>query len=102
MAKDNEELLKELRDRHKRAIDAEHDNRTEARDDLQFIIGGDNQWPDQAARTRRVEGRPCLTINKLPTFIHQVTNDQLQNKPQSRSILSMTMPTLKRPKSFRV
>ena len=80
MSKENDDLLKEMRERHKRAIDAEHDNRTEALDDLKFLQGGDNQWPEQAARQRKVEGRPCLSINKLPTFIHQVTNDQLQNK----------------------
>jgi hypothetical protein len=31
-------------------------------------------------RARQLEGRPCLTFNRLPTYLHQVTNDQRQNK----------------------
>jgi len=31
--------------------------------------------------TRELEGRPCLTINRLPAFIRQVVNDARQNKP---------------------
>jgi len=30
---------------------------------------------------RQAEGRPCLTINRLPAFIRQVVNDARQNKP---------------------
>jgi hypothetical protein len=48
-------------------------------DDLRFLSG--DQWPDQVKRLRDVEHRPCLTINKLPTFLHQVTNDQRMNVP---------------------
>src|SRR5262245_40761574 len=32
-------------------------------------------------RAREIEARPCLTSNKLPAFLHQITNDQRQNKP---------------------
>jgi hypothetical protein len=28
-----------------------------------------------------MEKRPCLTINKMKTFVHQITNDQRQNRP---------------------
>ena len=34
--------------------------------------------PRCSARSRV---RPCLTINPLPTYLHQITNDQRQNKP---------------------
>jgi hypothetical protein len=54
-------------------------NRDEKLDDLRFLSG--EQWPDQVKRLRDVENRPCLTINKLPTFLHQVTNDQRMNVP---------------------
>jgi len=40
-----------------------------------------NQWPDDVRRTRMAEGRPCLTVNRLPSFIRQVVNDGRQNKP---------------------
>jgi len=32
-------------------------------------------------RQREIDGRPCLTINKLPAYIRQVVNDSRQNKP---------------------
>lgn len=54
-------------------------NRDARLDDLRFLSG--DQWPDQVKRQRDVERRPCLTINKLPTFLHQVTNDQRMNVP---------------------
>src|SRR5262245_30862475 len=54
-------------------------NRGEELDDLNFLAG--EQWDPEMRRTRELDGRPCLTINKLPTFLHQVTNDQRQNVP---------------------
>lgn len=54
-------------------------NRTEELDDLRFLAG--EHWPAQIKRERELDGRPCLTVNKLPTFLHQVTNDQRQNVP---------------------
>jgi hypothetical protein len=32
-------------------------------------------------KQRELDGRPCLTVNKLPAFIRQVVNDARQNKP---------------------
>lgn len=60
-------------------IAAEGGNREEALDDLRFLSG--EQWPAEVQRDRDVTKRPCLTINKLPTFLHQVTNDQRMNVP---------------------
>lgn len=54
------------------------DNDKQAVVDLQFL-GGDH-WPDKQKRQREIDGRPCITVNKLPTFINQVTNDQRQNR----------------------
>lgn len=55
-------------------------NRADALDDLWFVQGS-GQWPEQIKAMRQLEGRPCLTINTLPTMLHQVTNDLRQNKP---------------------
>lgn len=74
----DEALLKEVRERLQMCITAEQQNRTEALDDLRF--GAGQQWPEAMRRMREIEARPCLTINKLPAFIHQVTNDQRQNR----------------------
>jgi DNA-binding ferritin-like protein len=58
------------------------DNRTAALDDLRFArLGGEYQWPAKVRKQREAEGRPCLTINKMPAFIRQVVNDSRQNKP---------------------
>lgn len=75
----DETLLKHMRDFVDTAIKAESHNREPAAADLEFLVG--DQWPDEIRRQRQLEGRPCLTFNKLPTFLHQVTNDQRQNTP---------------------
>jgi hypothetical protein len=41
----------------------------------------DDQWPDAVRQQREDEGRPVLTFNKLPQFVHQVANDIRQNPP---------------------
>lgn len=55
-------------------------NRTAAISDIEFARLG-VQWPDKIKQQRQQEGRPCLTINKMPAFIRQVVNDARQNKP---------------------
>lgn len=77
-ADDPDELLDEAKEFLKHCVDADT-NREDALEDLKFLSG--DQWPDKAQRDRELDGRPCLTINKLPTFVHQVTNDQRQNVP---------------------
>lgn len=62
-----------------RAESRESANRQEALDDLKFKKG--DQWPEWAKATRTIDKRPCLTINKMKTFVHQITNDQRQNRP---------------------
>ena len=74
-----DDLLKEVRDRLAQCVKHEADNRREASEDFRFIAG--EQWPDDMRRMRQVESRPCLTINKLPAFVHQVINDQRMNRP---------------------
>lgn len=78
LAKDKEGILAELVRRVRWAVEFDAETRSEALDDLRFKAG--QQWPDQWRRTREMEARPCLTINKLPAFVHQITNEQRQNK----------------------
>ena len=77
-AQSDDDILEEARDRYKLCESAESENKALAVDDLRFLAG--DQWPETAKRQRAIEQRPCMTINTLPTFLHQVTNDQLQNK----------------------
>jgi hypothetical protein len=75
----DDEILDEARKRYELCVVAESDNRQKALTDLRFLSG--DQWDEKDKTRRTIEGRPCLTINKLPTFLHQVTNAQRQNKP---------------------
>jgi hypothetical protein len=61
---------------------AEHDdhNRKAFEDDIDFSLL-ENQWPDQVRRDRELEGRPCLTVNKLAAMGRQIVNDARRNKP---------------------
>jgi hypothetical protein len=61
---------------------AEHDehNRKAFEDDIDFALL-ENQWPERVRRDRELEGRPCLTVNKLVSMGRQVVNDARRNKP---------------------
>lgn len=75
---ENEFLVQAVK-RFNRAATSEGMNRKNAVDDLRFKRG--DQWPDDIRSSRTLEKRPCLTINKVKTFVHQITNDQRQNRP---------------------
>lgn len=66
--------------RWKLAENAEHDVRIDSLEDLRFRAG--EQWDNMIQINRRTERRPCLTVNRLPQFIRQVTNDARMNRPQ--------------------
>lgn len=74
------EIHKQALKDFKLCVDAEADNRNEALDDLKFARLGE-QWPDDVIQKRKLEGRPCMTYNRMPTFIRKVVNDGRQNKP---------------------
>jgi hypothetical protein len=76
---DDDDFLLTARKRFFRAMESESMNRKDAIDDLEFKNG--NQWPAQIRTQRTLEKRPCLTINKMKTFVHQVTNNLRQNRP---------------------
>jgi len=90
---DTKDLLSVMRKRLTMAINAFSDSREDELDDLKFSAGSpDNQWqwPADVLGTRgsvngqTINARPCLTINKLPQHILQVTNDQRQNRPAGK------------------
>lgn len=93
IAKNKEaDFLGTARTRFKQAIDATSLSRQSELDDLRFAAGSpDNglQWPDNIRLSRQNDAngaRPCLTINKMPQHIRQVTNDQRQNRPAIKVI----------------
>lgn len=75
-----QKLLEEALEAFQQCSDAESDNREAALDDLEFARLG-KQWPEAVERERQREGRPCLTFNRLPSFIRQVVNDSRLNRP---------------------
>jgi hypothetical protein len=76
----DQELLARARKRFMWCVSAESDNRKQALDDLKYK-SGEGQWPADVVADRNFDMRPCLTINKLPTFVNQVVNDQRMNRP---------------------
>jgi hypothetical protein len=76
-----DDLLAEAKDAFTQCDTMESENRFDAIDDIRFARLGD-QWPDEVRRRRETDGRPCQTINVLPTYIRQVVNDGRQNRPQ--------------------
>jgi hypothetical protein len=94
-ASGKKDMLATMRDRMTLAIAAYSDSRQDELDDLKFMAGNpDNQyqWPTDVLSTRgavqgqTINARPCLTINKLPQHVRQVTNEQRQNRPQGKVI----------------
>jgi hypothetical protein len=75
-----DDLLKDAKEAFKLASDAEQEQRQISLDDLRFAKLGE-QWPEKVKTQRELEGRPCLTLNRMPSFIKQVTNDARQNRP---------------------
>lgn len=93
--KEQQETLSTARSRLDMAIGALSESREDELDDLRFYAGSpDNQfqWPADVLQTRgavqgqTINARPCLTINKLPQHVRQVTNDQRQNRPSGKVI----------------
>jgi hypothetical protein len=92
---DDHDKMATMRSRLTMAQAAYSDSREDELDDLRFMAGSpDNQWqwPADVLSTRgsvqgqAINARPCLTINKLPQHVRQVTNEQRQNRPNGKVI----------------
>ena len=91
----SDDILATARQRLTTAISAYSDTRESELDDLKFYAGSpDNkwQWPQDVLNTRgsvqgqTINARPCLTVNKLPQHVKQVTNDIRMNRPMGKVI----------------
>ena len=89
VAKDDS-VLSVMRSHATMAISALSGTRDSELRRLGFYAGSpDNQWqwPNDVLQTRGssqgpvVSARPCLTINKLPQHVKQITNEQRMNRP---------------------
>lgn len=93
--KDNKtsEILSTARSRLAMAMDAHGESRGNQLEDLKFAAGSpDNNWQwssdvlNDRGPKKDQSARPCLTINKLPQHVKQITNEQRQNRPSGKVI----------------
>lgn len=74
-----QQFLALARKRWRQSADCEAELRKDMLDDLRFYNA--DQWPDNIKLDRVLDGRPCLTINRLPQFVRQVMNQARQQRP---------------------
>ena len=72
-------FLQAAQSRFKTVVDAESHLRQNMLEDLEFRAS--EQWPDNIKSMREQDNRPCLTINRIPQVIPQVTNNQRASRP---------------------
>lgn len=79
LAVKDDDIIAEAIEFRRLCVQYNYDNIRMAKDDLEFLSG--NQLSRDEVLGRQNTGRPVIQINKLPTFLHQVTNDNLENTP---------------------
>ncbi len=78
--KSDADIIKEALEFFGRSAKDEAGNRDNYEKDVRFGRLGE-QWPENVKQDRQNENRPCLTVNRCPSFVRQVVNDARQNKP---------------------
>lgn len=84
---DKPDIIAEAKKRFEYALSQSSENREKAKEDIRFAASSPDdpwQWDQRDAKTRELQMRPMLTINKMPQHIRQVTNDIRQNRPSVR------------------
>lgn len=76
----DKDIIEDAQEAYKAAVDADADIHRDWVEDMRFARLGEH-WPAEVKRQRELEGRPCLTFNRFPAFMRQVTNDARQNRP---------------------
>jgi Phage P22-like portal protein len=79
LATTDEEIIAEAIEFRRLCLQFNSDNIANGKADLEFLAGKQLDTADILSRT--TSGRPIIQINKLPTFLHQVCNDNLENTP---------------------
>lgn len=81
-SKSDKDLLVQLRERYRRAVDADAENRRSAMDDMKFVHVPGEQWDAQLKQERG--SRPCLEFNRLRTTIKRVVNSIRAQRPAGK------------------
>ena len=74
-----QEFIELAQQRFRTVVEAEGVLRQQMLEDLRFRAS--EQWPPHIEAMRNADNRPCLTINRIPQFIRQVTNNQRASRP---------------------
>lgn len=77
---DKTDILQSMRDFRKRAESYWAEIYDQAAADIKFCVVPESQWDAAARREREENNRPCVTINKIASFVHQQTNAMRANK----------------------
>lgn len=72
-------ILSLAMDRFRTVADGESELRNAMKEDEEFRAS--DQWPADIKADRMADGRPCLTINRIPQFIRMVVNQQRATRP---------------------
>lgn len=77
-ADETAQFLAAAREEFQRDWEAEFKIREAAELDLKFVSG--DQWSEQDRESRKRANRPCMTFNRLPVFVQQVSNEARANE----------------------
>lgn len=81
---DDEKIVQQAQERFKYAMEWESNFRERFTEDIKFYYGDSEngyQWPGDVRKSRDIDKKPVLTINKTRVFCLQVLNEARQNKP---------------------
>jgi hypothetical protein len=73
-------LIEKSLKRYKLTAESESKSRKQGLEDLKFSIGT-GQWDESVAANRELEGKPCLVVNRAPSFLRQFTGEERQHRP---------------------
>src|SRR5271155_1795998 len=77
---EDEQTIETSLKRFRLTAEAESDCRKQGLEDLRFSIGT-GQWDEAVKANREIEGKPCLVVNRAPTFLRQYTGEERQQRP---------------------
>lgn len=77
---DKTDILQSMRGFRKRAESYWSEIYDQAAKDIEFCVVPESQWDAAARAERKANNRPCVTINKIASFVHQQTNAMRANK----------------------
>lgn len=83
---DDDDLHGTALKQYERGFQKERINLDEAYFDLRFAAQDRYQWDEKAWLDRTSQGRPIITVNKVPQFVRSVTGDMRQLRPAIKCV----------------